>query len=71
MIDKLLEAVIKKHGPVDITSINTGSGVFMITTFDDLKLVDIEFSKALQTSCFDIETGLINHLSKDRQEGEK
>lgn len=69
MINKLLEAVIKKHGPINIQSINTGSGKFRITGIDykvcysnlkgNIKNCD------LFVDCFELEQGLINFLSKD------
>jgi len=57
MINKLIEAVIQKHGPVMIGIKKTGHGDFQITTGSD--------KTKLEINCFNIMTGLINILKKE------
>jgi len=60
MINKLLEAVIKKHGEIEIFWNSTSRGNFHIVLVEGLPEL-----------CFDIELGLINILSRDKKERTK
>lgn len=59
MIEKLIKAILEKHGPVTINKVtNNAHGDFEISTVSQNKNV-------LYTYCFSLVTGLINHLKKD------
>jgi hypothetical protein len=57
MINELLIAVIKKHGPVKIEKINQGSGIFRISISNGVE--------TMSEDCFRLSTGLIALLDQD------
>jgi len=64
MINKLLTAVLKKHGPIEIIKIDSGSGTFRIVVKENL---DTKVKNGIvATDCFDLEQGLITILSENK-----
>ena len=57
MINELLKAVIKKHGPVTIEKINKGSGELRLTVTNGIE--------TMSKDCFKLTTGLIYLLDED------